>query len=80
MKPVKNSKRASPVVIMNKPKGNIRICIDPKRTLNPMLRDDHHPLPRIDDHLTEIGYFKLWSLIDLSGAFQQLPLANESQE
>ena len=58
LKPVKDSKWASHIVIVKKTNGTLRLCMDPKRTLNPALREDFYPLPRIDDIFTEIGGHK----------------------
>ena len=75
-----NSSWASPLVVIRKPNGGIRICIDPKRTLNPHLAEDHYPLPVIEDLLVKVGGRKVYSLIDLTGAFQQLKLTPESSK
>lgn len=83
--PVKDSARenllwASPVVVVKKPNGSIRICIDPKRTLNPYLVEDHYPLPMVEDLLVKVGARQFYSLIDLTGAFQQLRLTPEASK
>lgn len=78
--PVKTSSWASPIVLVKKPNGALRLCIDPKRTLNPALREDHYPLPRVDDLLAGLGGHAYYSQLDLSGAFQQLKLSKESQD
>ena len=77
---VENSRWASPIVVVNKPDGGIRICIDPKRTVNPYLEDDLNPVPEIDDILASIGGHEWYAVIDLSGAFQQLAMGKESRE
>lgn len=76
---VKSSEWASPLVIVKKSDGKLRICMDPKRTLNPCLDEDCYPIPNIEDLLVEIGGHDLYSVIDLTGAFQQLKLSEESQ-
>lgn len=77
---VEKSRWASPIVVVKKPSGDLRVCIDPKKTINPLLDDDVYPIPCIDDILGEIGNHKFYSVIDLSGAFQQLELSVESRE
>lgn len=77
---VQESRWASPVVIVPKPNGEIRICIDPKRTLNPFLEDNIYPIPRIDNIFAEIGRGKFYAVVDLAGAFQQLELSEGSRE
>lgn len=71
---------ASPVVVVPKPDGGLRVCIDPKRTLNPQLEDNLYPIPRIEDIFAEIGGHKVYAVIDLTGAFQQLELGESSWE
>lgn len=73
-----NSSWASPIVIVNKPDSGIWHCIDHKRTLNPSLVEDHYPLPRIENLLVSMGGKIFYSLIDLTGAFQQLELTSEA--
>lgn len=45
LKPIKNSKWASPLVVKVKPSGELRFCIDGKVTINRFLETDHFPLP-----------------------------------
>jgi hypothetical protein len=46
---VQASDWASPVVLVLKKDGRVRICGDFKVTLNSCLRVDQHPMPKIDD-------------------------------
>lgn len=39
----------SSMVVVAKKDGAIRICMDPSKTINPFLVNDHFPLPKIDD-------------------------------
>lgn len=80
LKPVKSSNWASPLVVVHKSDDSLRICIDPKRTLNPCLVDDFYPIPCVEDLFVEIGGHELYSVIDLTGAFQQLKLSDKSSE
>lgn len=56
------------------------MCINPSRSLNPNLAEDHYPLPTVDDLLVEVGGHKFYSLIDLTGAFQQLRLTKSASK
>lgn len=78
--PVRNSAWASPVVIVNKPDGSIRMCVDCKVTINKYLKVDHYPLPRIDDLLASLANAKYFCVLDLREAYAQMAVADESQE
>lgn len=53
--PAQNSKWSSPVAIVNKPSGDIRMCIVTKVTINPQIETEYYPLPRIDDLVASKG-------------------------
>lgn len=78
--PVEDTEWASPMVTVIKKDGSVRICIDPSKTLNPHLINDHFPLPRIDDLLMKFANKKIFSLIDLKAAYQQIEMDPESQK
>lgn len=78
--PVKHSKRASPIVVVKKQNGDIRICVDGKRTLNRYIETEHYPLPVIDDILADMSDSKVFCVLDLTGAYQQLAVSKRSQE
>lgn len=63
--PVRHSAWASPVVIVNKPDGTIRMCVDCKVTINKYMVTDHYPLPRIDDILASLANAKHFCALDL---------------
>lgn len=56
---------SSMVVVLKKPYGKLRICID-TRPLNKALRHQHFPLPTIDvlPDLTKARVFTLWDVKD----------------
>lgn len=80
LKPVKHSKRALPIVTVMKPSGEIRICVDCSRSLNKYVETEHYPLPIIEDILADLSDSKIFCVLDLTGAYQQLALAESSQE
>ncbi|GBN22626.1 Retrovirus-related Pol polyprotein from transposon 297 [Araneus ventricosus] len=61
---------ASPVVLVPKPNGSIRLCID-YRKLNATTIPDTYPLPRMDDLLNEAKSTKFMSTIDLKAGYHQ---------
>ena len=73
-------KYATPLVVVPKPNGKVRLCGDFKVSLNPHLIVDEHPLPKTEDILATIGPVEYVSVIDLSQAYLQLPLDKESQD
>ncbi|XP_062541354.1 uncharacterized protein K02A2.6-like [Armigeres subalbatus] len=74
------SKWASPIVVVPKANGSLRLCIDCKVTINPYLRSEYYPLPRIDDIFAKLGNSKFFCVIDLRGAYQQLKVSENSQQ
>lgn len=78
--PVENTKWASPMVVVVKRDKCLRICIDPSKTINPHLSNMHYPLPRIENLLMKFNGKMVFGLIDLKGAYMQLPVDEESQE
>lgn len=80
MYPVRQSKWATPIIPVPKPNNAIRICADCKVTLNKFLKKDHYPLPRFDDLMAGLANAKYFCVLDLRDAFQQIEIAEESQE
>lgn len=63
--PVENSSWASPIIVVPKPNNEYRVCINPKKTINPVLADNFYPIPKIHDLFVEIGSHEYYTLIDL---------------
>ena len=80
IKKVKTSKWASPIVVALKTDGNIRICGDYKSTVNTCVEDHTYPLPTADDIFAKLANGKYFSKIDLSNAYLQLALTEESKD
>ena len=76
---VSHSDWATPVVPIPKKDGSVRICGDFKVTVNPQLKVDQYPLPRIDDILASLGGGKHFSKIDLRSAYLQIEMDDESK-
>jgi len=74
------SEWGTPIVIVKKTVGKIRMCGDYKVTLNPMLAEVCTPLLNMEDLLTEIGNSTIFSKIDLEGAYLQLKLNDKSKK
>ncbi|XP_072030803.1 uncharacterized protein [Amphiura filiformis] len=69
---------ASPIVVVAKPGGDIRLTTD-FRTLNKSCDFDPYRMPRIDEILDEVANAKFISTLDLTKGFYQVPLSPASQ-
>ena len=78
--PTKFSKWAAPIVPVIKSDGSIRICGDFKRTINKSARTEVYPLPQIDELFASLSGGHTFTTLDLSHAYLQLELEEESQE
>ena len=69
----------SPVVVVPKPNGDIRLCIDMRRVNEAVMRQ-RHPIPTVDEILQELSTSKVFSKLDLKWGFHQLELEPESRK
>lgn len=72
-----DSPYASPIVLVRKKSGELRMCVD-YRALNKLTIRDHFPLPIIEDCLEYLGGKKYFSTLDLKSGFHQVPMHEES--
>ena len=78
--PTKFLKWAAPIVPVIKSDGSIRICGDFKRIINKSARTEVYPLPRIDELFANLSGGQTFTNLDLSHAYLQLELEEESKE
>ena len=71
---------ATPIVPVLKPDGSVRICGDYKVTINPALDVPEHPMPTADDLFTQLNGAENFTKLDLSSAYQQVLLDEESRQ
>ena len=71
----------SPVLLVSKPDGSYRFCID-YRKLNSMTKIDCHPIPRADDCIESLGASgaKYFSCLDLESGYWQMPVHPDSRK
>ncbi|UYV78984.1 K02A2.6-like [Cordylochernes scorpioides] len=70
---------AHPMVVVKKPSGKYRICIDP-RELNKWVLREHYTLPAPENILAEIPKAKFYSVLDAKSAFWQVPLSENTSK
>lgn len=80
LKPVEHSEYASPVVPVLKRNGSIRLCADYSVTINKQLNVDKYPLPTAQELFTKLHGGQQFSKLDLSQAYAQFELDDESQK
>ena len=68
---------ASPVVVVPKPDGTIRFCID-YRKLNNITKMDAYPIPRMDQMLEKVAQARYISTLDITKGYWQIPLNEDS--
>jgi transposase InsO family protein len=71
---------ATPIVPVVKPSGSIRVCGDYKITINKVVKLDRYPLPLVDEILTKLSGGKYFTKLDLSQAYHQIQLDEESRK
>ncbi|BFZ02581.1 hypothetical protein BsWGS_05620 [Bradybaena similaris] len=67
----------SPLVVVKKADNSLRLCVDFRR-LNSITRIDPVPMPNISDLLAQVAEAKLYTKLDLSKGFYQIPLNEDS--
>ena len=81
LEPVPFSDWAAPIVpVLKSDKKSIRICGDFKLTVNRVSKLDRYPIPKIDDLFAKLSGGVLFSKFDLSQAYQQLELDEDSKK
>ena len=73
-----SSEWSSPIVVVKKKDGGIRLCVD-YRALNDVTVKDSFPLPRIDDLLHALHGASLYTTMDLQKGFHQIEMAPDSR-
>ena len=67
------------MVVVEKPKTHkLRICLDP-RALNKAIQREHYQLPTLEDISTHLSGARLFSKLDASHGYWQIPLDSDCQ-
>lgn len=67
----------SSLVVVAKPNGKLRLCLDPK-DLNKAIQREHYPLPNIEDVATRLHGAKVFTKLDVRNGFWHVCLDEES--
>lgn len=73
-----SSPYSSPIVLVQKKDGGIRMCVD-YRQLNARTRKDAYPLPRIEESLDALTGAKWFSTLDLASGYSQVQMAEKDK-
>lgn len=71
---------ARKMTVVNSDNMSVKICGNFKQTVNPVARLECYPIPRLDYLFATLAGGKVFSKVDLSHAYQQLPLKEESKK
>ncbi len=66
------------MVIVTKPPGKLRVCVDLK-LINENVMREVHPLPKVDSTLAQMAGAKVFTKLDTNSGFWQVPLSEESR-
>ena len=69
----------NPLVVVEKPNGDIRICLDMRQANQAIVREKHL-VPTVEETLQEVSYAKFFSKLDLNLAFHQTELHPDSRD
>lgn len=73
-----SSPYASPIVLVKKKDGSLRMCVD-YRQLNSKTRKDSFPLPRIEESLDALSGARWFTTMDLASGYNQVPVAEKDR-
>ena len=69
----------NPLVAVEKPNGDVRVCLD-MRQANQAIQREKHPVPTVEETLQEISSAKVFTKLDLNMAFHQIELHPDSRD
>lgn len=69
----------SPLVVVGKANGDVRLCLDLRRVNEAVLRE-RHPIPIVDEYLARLGKDMIRSKLDIREAFLQVELEPDSRD
>ncbi|XP_067636959.1 uncharacterized protein K02A2.6 isoform X1 [Eurosta solidaginis] len=77
---INTSNWGSPLVVIPKPDGNVRLCVDYKVAVNPQLETAHYPIKRVDEIFNSLKNSKYFCKLDLYKAYLHVRVDDDSKE
>lgn len=74
-----SSPYASPIILVRKKTGEVRMCVD-YRALNKITIKDRYPIPLIDDQIDRLRGHRYFTSLDLFSGYYQVPMAKDSRD
>lgn len=74
-----NSPYASAIVMVKKPTGEDRMCVD-YRPLNAITMKQPFPMPTVEDLLGQLAGYTYFTTLDLMSGYYQIPIHTDSQK
>ena len=65
------------LVVVEKPNGSLRVCIDP-RDLNKAILREHYPMKTVEEVAGQLSSAKMFSVLDASQAYYQIKVSEAS--
>ena len=69
----------SSLVVVEKPNGKVRLCLDP-RDLNKAIQREHYPMKAVEEVAAELSDAKVFSVLDATSGFWHIKLDEKSSE
>ena len=69
----------SPVVVIPKKNGDVRICVDMRRA-NQAVTRERYPIPTVDEVIQDLNQSKVFSKLDIQLAYHHIELTPDSRE
>ncbi|KAM7294083.1 hypothetical protein ISCGN_023624 [Ixodes scapularis] len=77
---VETAQWATPIVVVPKTSGSVRVCGDFSVTVNPQLYVAQYPLPRPEELFSKLNGRRKFSKLDLSEAYFQMELEEDTKK
>jgi hypothetical protein len=67
----------SPIVVVKKPSGKVKICLNPRELCKAILRE-HYPLKTVEEVAANLKHAKHFTMLDAASGFYKIQLTEES--